>query len=97
MRHYFFICSLNADFDVVSQYSPEINSDSTRTNFLVDNVLSDNLSQLGCKPNYTNDNKDNLKSICTKDLLSWAFQIAHGMEYLSQRKASFNINKCLKF
>ncbi|XP_078050222.1 vascular endothelial growth factor receptor kdr-like [Augochlora pura] len=28
----------------------------------------------------------NLKPICTQDLLSWAFQVARGMEYLSQRR-----------
>ncbi|XP_078051482.1 platelet-derived growth factor receptor alpha-like, partial [Augochlora pura] len=27
-----------------------------------------------------------LKPICTQDLLSWAFQVARGMEYLSQRR-----------
>ncbi|XP_078051038.1 vascular endothelial growth factor receptor 1-like [Augochlora pura] len=33
------------------------------------------------------DLKDsNLKPICTQDLLSWAFQVARGMEYLSQRR-----------
>ncbi|XP_076384324.1 vascular endothelial growth factor receptor 1-like [Megalopta genalis] len=33
------------------------------------------------------DCKDsNFKTICTQDLLSWAFQVAHGMEYLGQRR-----------
>ncbi|XP_078051536.1 vascular endothelial growth factor receptor 2-like, partial [Augochlora pura] len=33
------------------------------------------------------DYKDSdLKPLCTEDLLSWAFQVARGMEYLSQRR-----------
>ncbi|XP_033331754.2 vascular endothelial growth factor receptor 1 [Megalopta genalis] len=36
---------------------------------------------------YRGDYKDhNLKPICSQDLLSWAFQVARGMEYLSQRR-----------
>ncbi|XP_078051779.1 fibroblast growth factor receptor 4-like [Augochlora pura] len=31
-------------------------------------------------------NESNSKPICTQDLLSWAFQVARGMEYLSQRR-----------
>ncbi|XP_076382484.1 vascular endothelial growth factor receptor 1 isoform X2 [Megalopta genalis] len=42
------------------------------------------------QPGWSNcrgDYKDsNLKPICTEDLLSWAFQVARGMEYLSQRR-----------
>ncbi|XP_043527965.1 vascular endothelial growth factor receptor 1 isoform X2 [Frieseomelitta varia] len=50
-------------------------------------VLSNNSSQQGWRFNYRGDYKDyNLKPICTQDLLSWAFQVARGMEYLSQRK-----------
>ncbi|XP_017764514.1 PREDICTED: vascular endothelial growth factor receptor 1 isoform X2 [Eufriesea mexicana] len=50
-------------------------------------VLSNNSSQPGWRTNYRGDFKDhNLKPICTQDLLSWAFQVARGMEYLSQRK-----------
>ncbi|XP_076382321.1 vascular endothelial growth factor receptor 1-like [Megalopta genalis] len=36
-----------------------------------------------CRGDYGDSN---LKPICTQDLLSWAFQVARGMEYLSQRR-----------
>lgn len=50
-------------------------------------VLSNDSSQPGWRSNYRGDYKDhNLKPICTQDLLSWAFQVARGMDYLSQRK-----------
>ncbi|XP_076749941.1 PDGF- and VEGF-receptor related [Xylocopa sonorina] len=50
-------------------------------------VLSNNSSQPAWRSNYRGDYKDqNLKPICTQDLLSWAFQVARGMEYLSQRR-----------
>ncbi|XP_053989273.1 vascular endothelial growth factor receptor 1 isoform X1 [Hylaeus volcanicus] len=50
-------------------------------------VLSNGSTQPGWRSNYRGDYKDyNLKPICTQDLLSWAFQVARGMEYLSHRK-----------
>lgn len=50
-------------------------------------LLSNNSVQPGWRSNYRGDYKDkNIKPICTQDLLSWAFQVARGMEYLSQRK-----------
>ncbi|XP_001600926.2 vascular endothelial growth factor receptor 1 isoform X2 [Nasonia vitripennis] len=49
--------------------------------------INSNGSQPGWRSNYRGDYKDrNLKPICTQDLLSWAFQVARGMEYLCQRK-----------
>ncbi|XP_033216141.1 vascular endothelial growth factor receptor 1 isoform X3 [Belonocnema kinseyi] len=49
------------------------------------------MSNDSCQPdwrtNYRGDYKDkNLRPICTQDLISWAFQVARGMEYLSKRK-----------
>ncbi|KAK2588224.1 hypothetical protein KPH14_004258 [Odynerus spinipes] len=69
-------------------YSSRINSDSQDVTMSPDGcILSNNSSQPGWRSNYRGDYKDqNLKPICTQDLLSWAFQVARGMEYLSQRK-----------
>lgn len=53
--------------------------------------IDSNSSQPGWRSNYHGDYKDkNLEPICTEDLLSWAFQVSRGMEYLSQRKVSFS-------
>ncbi|XP_071570035.1 vascular endothelial growth factor receptor 1 isoform X1 [Temnothorax nylanderi] len=82
--------SANSDTDVAVHYCPGTNSDSPEINFSPDGggcVSSSNSSQPGWRSNYTGDYKDqNLKPICTQDLLSWAFQVARGMEYLSRRK-----------
>lgn len=51
-------------------------------------------SQPDWRTNYRGDYKDkNLRPICTQDLTSWAFQVARGMEYLSDRKVSFFFSK----
>ncbi|XP_012522394.1 vascular endothelial growth factor receptor 1 isoform X2 [Monomorium pharaonis] len=79
--------SANSDTDIVVHYCPGSNPDSGEINFSPDGCVSSNLSQPGWRSNYCGDYKDqNLKPICTQDLLSWAFQVARGMEYLSQRK-----------
>ncbi|XP_066591720.1 vascular endothelial growth factor receptor 1 isoform X2 [Prorops nasuta] len=50
-------------------------------------ITSNNSVQPGWRSNYRGDYKgQNLKPICSQDLLSWAFQVARGMEYLSQRR-----------
>ncbi|KAJ8922635.1 hypothetical protein NQ315_007667 [Exocentrus adspersus] len=44
-------------------------------------TLSNNSVQPEWRSNYKGDYKGNVKPICTKDLLIWAFQVARGMEY----------------
>ncbi|XP_046748827.1 mast/stem cell growth factor receptor Kit-like [Diprion similis] len=49
-------------------------------------ILSNNSVQPGWRSNYRGDYKDqNLNPVCTRDLLSWAWQVSRGMEYLSSR------------
>lgn len=82
--------NVNSGTDTVVRYSPETNPNAEEIGFSSDGcVLSNNSSQPGWRSNYHGDYKDqNLKPICTQDLLSWAFQVARGMEYLSHRKVS---------
>ncbi|XP_023246671.1 vascular endothelial growth factor receptor kdr-like [Copidosoma floridanum] len=49
--------------------------------------FNDDDSQPGWRSNYKGDyaNED-VAFLCTEDLLLWAYQVANGMEYLSQRK-----------
>ncbi|KYN07332.1 Vascular endothelial growth factor receptor 1 [Cyphomyrmex costatus] len=78
--------STNSDTDVVVHYCPGTNPDSPEINFSPDGCINSNSSQPGWRSNYCGDYKDqHLKPICTQDLLSWAFQVARGMEYLCQR------------
>ncbi|XP_043489619.1 vascular endothelial growth factor receptor 1 isoform X2 [Polistes fuscatus] len=79
--------SVNSGSEMIHYYAPNT-TDSQDTCMSPDGcILSNNSSQPGWRSNYRGDYKDhNLKPICTQDLLSWAFQVARGMEYLSQRK-----------
>ncbi|XP_020278228.1 vascular endothelial growth factor receptor 1 isoform X2 [Pseudomyrmex gracilis] len=80
--------SANSATDTVVHYSPGTGPDSQEISFSPDGcLLSNNSSQPGWRSNYRGDYKEyNLKPICTQDLLSYAFQVARGMEYLSQRR-----------
>ncbi|KAJ8675278.1 hypothetical protein QAD02_011064, partial [Eretmocerus hayati] len=51
------------------------------------NTVNSGESQPGWRSNYLGDYKDrHTKPVCTQDLLSWAYQVAMGMQYLSSRK-----------
>ncbi|KAI4489805.1 hypothetical protein M0804_003987 [Polistes exclamans] len=89
--------SINSGSEMIHYYAPNT-MDSQDMSMSPDGcILSNNSSQPGWRSNYRGDYKDhNLKPICTQDLLSWAFQVARGMEYLSQRKvSSYNLNLTL--
>lgn len=81
--------SANSGTETV-QYYAQNTTDSQGASMSPDScMLSNNSSQPGWRSNYCGDYKDhNLKPICTQDLLSWAFQVARGMDYLSQRRVS---------
>ncbi|KZC13755.1 Vascular endothelial growth factor receptor 1, partial [Dufourea novaeangliae] len=79
--------SENSSTDSVHNQSTATDSQGVRTS-QDGSVLSSNTFQTGWRSNYCGDDQDhNLKPIYNQDLLSWAFQVARGMEYLCQRKA----------
>lgn len=48
--------------------------------------MSNNSSQPEWQVNYKGDYRGDVKPISTRELLTWAFQVARGMEYLASRK-----------
>ncbi|XP_067624151.1 vascular endothelial growth factor receptor 1 isoform X3 [Eurosta solidaginis] len=50
-----------------------------------DNILSNNSVQPAWRSNYKPDSTEAM-TVTTTDLVSWAFQVARGMDYLSSRK-----------
>lgn len=53
--------------------------------FLDDHVMSNNSIQPAWRSNYKTDSTEAM-SVTTTDLISWAFQVARGMDYLASRK-----------
>ncbi|KAF5286422.1 hypothetical protein FQR65_LT12603 [Abscondita terminalis] len=49
-------------------------------------VTTSNSSQPEWRSNYRGDYKGTVKPICTKDLITWAFQVSRGMGYLASRR-----------
>ncbi|XP_050295851.1 vascular endothelial growth factor receptor 1-like [Anthonomus grandis grandis] len=49
-------------------------------------IMSNNSIQPDWRLCYKGDYKGEVKPICTKDLITWSFEIARGMEYLASRK-----------
>jgi FMS-like tyrosine kinase 1 len=86
------LCNFSSGYDSVSHISKTVNTDCEKTSISSTDgyIFCDNSSQPDWRSNYRGDYKDqNFKPICTQDLLSWAFQVARGMEYLSQRRVSY--------
>lgn len=85
--------SANSGTDTVVHYCPGTGPDTQEINFSPDGCILSNNSSQGWRTNYRGDYKDqNLTPICTQDLLSYAFQVARGMEYLSQRRVKYLIS-----
>lgn len=49
-------------------------------------ILSNNSVQPEWRLNYRGDYRGDVKPISTRDLITWSFQVARGMEYLASRK-----------
>lgn len=47
--------------------------------------------------NKTNDGNSQLSIFCSQDLMSWSYQVARGMEYISQKKVASVVGCLLMF
>ncbi|KRT78953.1 Immunoglobulin, partial [Oryctes borbonicus] len=98
---------LARSFSVSSQEDPKSNEDDKTSSSGVQKttvsmspsasqgdeaLLSNSSIQPEWRSNYKGDYKETVKPICTKDLLTWAFQVSSGMEYLASRRVYEEIN-----
>ncbi|TRY68840.1 hypothetical protein TCAL_03044 [Tigriopus californicus] len=72
---------VNTDMTTLTNFSRESGRQNSRNSHRSQNSQRRNTRQSSVFESGTN-----LQLLCTKDLLSWAYQIANGMNYLSERK-----------
>ncbi|KAJ8681134.1 hypothetical protein QAD02_016921 [Eretmocerus hayati] len=75
--------STNGDSGVVLHASAEHRSTNSET---VGEHAKSRVTKTRLSFTTESDKNKSVKTLCTQDLLSWAFQVARGMEYLSRRK-----------
>lgn len=68
-------------FDDVNFYEHDLGVEA----YLIKTIGQGQLDMSRCN-NSDDCNEGHMKPICTNDLLSWAFQVARGMDYLSSRR-----------